>query len=73
MLIEFTSFLRFRVKGQKRFECCTCGFESQKKSVFKNIRVRVDKAFYLIWLFCFFNRINFFKTWFCMIYDKKTY
>ena len=61
MLIEFASFLRFRVKGQKRFEYSTCGYESEKKSVFKNIRVRVDEASYLIWLFCLFNRINFLK------------
>ena len=64
MLIEFASFLRFRMKGQKRFEYSTCGFENGKnKSVFKNIRVRVDEASYLIWLFCFFffNRIIFLK------------
>ena len=35
MLIEFASFLRFRVKGQKRFEYCTCGFENQKKISFQ--------------------------------------
>lgn len=55
MLIEFASFLRFRMKEQKRFEYSTCGFENEKnRSVFKNIRVRVDEASYLIWLFCFF-------------------
>ena len=57
MLIEFASFLRFREKEQKRSEY----------SVFKNIRVRVDEASYLILLFCFFNRINFLKhdfAWF---------
>ena len=31
MLIEFASFLRCRVKGQKRFEYSTCGFENAKK------------------------------------------
>ena len=59
MLIEFASFLRFRMKGQKRFEYSTCGFENGKnKSVFKSIRVRVDEASYLIWLFCFFFLIE---------------
>ena len=37
MLIEFASFLRFRVKGQKRFEYSTCGFENEKKNQFSKI------------------------------------
>ena len=66
MLIEFASFLRFRGKGQKRFEYSPCGFENKKNDqVFKNIRVRVDEASYLIWwLFFFFKRINVLKNGF---------
>ena len=56
MLIEFASFLRFLGKGQKRFDYSPCGFENKKNNqVFKNIRVRVEEASYLIWwLFCLF-------------------
>ena len=35
MLIEFASFLRFPVKGQKRFEYSTYGFENEKKISFQ--------------------------------------
>ena len=37
MLIEFASFLRFPVKGQKRFEYSTYGFENEKKNQFSKI------------------------------------
>ena len=45
---------------------------TKKKSVFKNIRVTVEEASYLICLFVFFfYRITFFENG--MIYDKKRY
>ena len=62
MLMEFASFLRFRVKGHKRFEYSTCGFENEKKKISfqKYPDTCGSKTSYLIW-FNFFNRINFLK------------
>ena len=55
MLIEFASFLRFRVKGQNRFEYSTCGFENEKEICFQKYPDTCGReASYLIWLFCFF-------------------
>ena len=58
MLIEFASFLRFRVKGHKRFEYSTCGFENEKKkNQFSKISGYVwtqDLLINLVVLFFFF-------------------